>query len=220
MDKQTSSKFATIITIALALAFASLMNGYNHVNIVYARHTTNQERYNSGWDQGIADCSKGQGVIDSYQKTDTYRGHSNLYHQGYQKAIVNCNNPSENSNINTNRSYAGSNIGKAVQHNLPSLSNTFSDQSTTIAFLVLFLIIIAGAIAFKFRNRGKPAERKGFPQYVKENIMRKQDHKCAHCKKYLKVYDFDHKNGNRSDNRESNCQALCPNCHAIKTRRG
>jgi hypothetical protein len=220
VDEQTISRFATIITIALTLAFASLMNGYNHVNIVYARHLTGQERYNSGWDQGIADCSKGQGVIDSYQKTDTYRDHSNLYHQEYQKAIATCNNPGENSNSNTNRSHTGSNNGKAVQPNMPSLSNTISDQSTTLVFLVLFLIIIAGAIAFKFRNRGKSTERKGFPQYVKENTLRKQDHKCAHCKKLLNVVDYDHKNGNRSDGRESNCQALCPNCHAIKTRRG
>ena len=31
----------------------------------------------------------------------------------------------------------------------------------------------------------------------------------------LNVVDWDHKNGKRSDNTESNCQALCPNCHAI-----
>jgi hypothetical protein len=34
----------------------------------------------------------------------------------------------------------------------------------------------------------------------------------------LDVVDWDHKNGKRHDNSESNCQALCPNCHAIKTR--
>jgi ATP-dependent Zn protease len=219
VNQQTSSRFATIITIVFIWAFASLMNGYNHVNIAYARHTTNQERYNFGWDQGIADCSKGQGVINSYQQTHAYLGHSDSYHQGYQKAIANCNNSGYNSN-NHNSSNIGSNNGKAFQHNTPSYSNTFSSKSTTIAFLVLFLLIVAGAIAFKIRNRGKPKKRKGFPQYVKENIKRKQDNKCAHCKKYLKVCDFDHKNGNRSDNRESNCQALCPTCHAIKTRRG
>ena len=103
---------------------------------------------------------------------------------------------------------------------MPSLSKTFSSKSITIAFLVLFLLIVAGAIAFKIHKRRKPKERKGFQQYVKENVLRKQDNKCAHCKKFLNVRDFDHKNGNRSDNRESNCQALCPNCHALKTRKG
>ena len=31
-------------------------------------------------------------------------------------------------------------------------------------------------------------------------------------------WDYDHKNGDRSNNKLSNCQALCPNCHAKKTR--
>ena len=32
------------------------------------------------------------------------------------------------------------------------------------------------------------------------------------------VWDYDHKNGDRSNNKLINCQALCPNCHAKKTR--
>jgi 5-methylcytosine-specific restriction endonuclease McrA len=81
----------------------------------------------------------------------------------------------------------------------------------------MFLLMTA-YIALRLRKKGKPKERRGFSQ-VKENVLRKQDHKCAHYKKLLNVVDWDHKNGNRSYNRESNCQALCPNCHAIKTRR-
>lgn len=93
-----------------------------------------------------------------------------------------------------------------------------SDQSVTLLVVILFLLAV-GFIALRLRKKGKPKERKGFSQNIKENVLRKQDHKCAHCKKLLNVVDWDHKNGNRSDNRESNCQALCPNCHAIKTRR-
>jgi 5-methylcytosine-specific restriction endonuclease McrA len=33
------------------------------------------------------------------------------------------------------------------------------------------------------------------------------------------VWEYDHINGNSSDNRLENCQALCPNCHARKTRK-
>jgi hypothetical protein len=33
----------------------------------------------------------------------------------------------------------------------------------------------------------------------------------------LGVWDYDHKDGNRSNNHARNCQALCPNCHAKKT---
>lgn len=37
------------------------------------------------------------------------------------------------------------------------------------------------------------------------------------CKRNTGVWDYDHKNGDRSNNKKSNCQALCPNCHAKKT---
>jgi 5-methylcytosine-specific restriction endonuclease McrA len=54
---------------------------------------------------------------------------------------------------------------------------------------------------------------------IKEHILDKQHHKCAKCNRLLNVVDYDHKDGNRSNNKESNCVALCPNCHAVKTRR-
>jgi len=34
----------------------------------------------------------------------------------------------------------------------------------------------------------------------------------------MEVWHKFEKPGNRSTNKESNCQALCPNCHAVKTR--
>ena len=34
-----------------------------------------------------------------------------------------------------------------------------------------------------------------------------------------KIWDFDHIDGDSSNNSLSNCQALCPNCHAKKTRK-
>ncbi len=209
MNKQTG-RFATIMTIVFTLTFTSIVNGHNYGNMAYAKHLTDQERYNSGWDQGNADCSKGKWVTNNYQHTDAYHSHSDLYHQGYRQAVANCKNTVD---------YNSYNGTPAISHDTPSPSNTISDQYSTIVFVVLFLLIV-GIIAFKLHNRGKPKERKDFPQYVKENVIRKQYNKCAHCKKFLNVRDFDHKNGNRSDNRESNCQALCPNCHAIKTRRG
>jgi 5-methylcytosine-specific restriction endonuclease McrA len=75
-------------------------------------------------------------------------------------------------------------------------------------------------LQFRHRGIGKHRERRGFPDYVKEEVLRKQNHRCAHCNRILNVVDWDHKDGNRSNNNESNCQALCPNCHAVKTRTG
>lgn len=88
--------------------------------------------------------------------------------------------------------------------------------------LLFFLVVVAiiGAIVWKLKHRGvKDRQRRYFPDSVKENILDKQHHKCAHCNRLLNVVDYDHKNGERSNNKESNCIALCPNCHAIKTRR-
>ncbi len=87
---------------------------------------------------------------------------------------------------------------------------------------MFFFIIIGGIIYLiykEFTKRyGKHRERRYFPADVKEDTIRKQHHKCAICKKGTSIWDFDHKDGNRSNNRSSNCQALCPTCHAKKTR--
>jgi hypothetical protein len=88
--------------------------------------------------------------------------------------------------------------------------------------LLFFLVAVAiiGAIVWKLKHGGgKDRQRRYFTDSVKENILDKQRHKCAHCNRLLNVVDYDHKNGERSNNKESNCIALCPNCHAIKTRR-
>ena len=89
-----------------------------------------------------------------------------------------------------------------------------------IAIIILILVLISciELAIRKLKKRGKHRERQHFSDSVKESVLRKQYHKCAHCKRILNVVDWDHKNGDRSNNNESNCQALCPNCHAIKTR--
>jgi len=53
-----------------------------------------------------------------------------------------------------------------------------------------------------------------------ENIERdniSQHYKCAICKKRAGVWDYDHIDGDRSNNQATNSQALCSNCHAKKT---
>ena len=73
-------------------------------------------------------------------------------------------------------------------------------------------------IGIVIKKLTRKKERREFPEIVKARVIKKQNHRCAHCKRLLDVVDWDHKNGKRYDNSESNCQALCPNCHAIKTR--
>jgi len=61
--------------------------------------------------------------------------------------------------------------------------------------------------------------RKDFPKLVKQQVRVWQNNRCNSCKKVLDVANFDHIDGDRSNNSLFNCQALCPNCHAKKTRK-
>jgi hypothetical protein len=61
--------------------------------------------------------------------------------------------------------------------------------------------------------------RRDFSEETKLEVLRKQDHRCALCRRLLNVVDYDHIDGDRSNNDISNCQAICPYCHAIKSRK-
>ncbi|MGA7370124.1 MAG: HNH endonuclease signature motif containing protein [Nitrososphaeraceae archaeon] len=104
--------------------------------------------------------------------------------------------------------------------NQPQEGITDSGNASGLVISIL-LIAAAAAIGMGIKRRSrkkKQEERHGFPDIVKERVLKKQNHRCAHCRHLLNVVDWDHKNGKRYDNSESNCQALCPNCHAVKTR--
>ena len=70
--------------------------------------------------------------------------------------------------------------------------------------------------AMKGENKGK---RKQFSKLTKQITLKKQKNRCASCGKKSKLWDYDHIDGDRTNNEISNCQALCPNCHANKTRK-
>ena len=59
----------------------------------------------------------------------------------------------------------------------------------------------------------------GTALWLKKYILEKQDGKCAECgisdwnNKPI-VFDFEHKDGNSSNNLEENICCLCPNCHS------
>jgi hypothetical protein len=88
------------------------------------------------------------------------------------------------------------------------------DGSLFLIFIISFSIIIY--IIWKVTHRTK--ERRYFSSEVKRQVLKNQNYKCAICKRSTGLWDYDHKNGDRSNNKLSNCQALCPNCHAKKTR--
>ena len=82
----------------------------------------------------------------------------------------------------------------------------------------LFLIVF-GLFYFLIKSRKRFAIRQYFSSEIKSQILKEQNYKCADCKKFLNVYDFDHIDNDRSNNDYNNCQALCPICHALKTRK-
>lgn len=61
--------------------------------------------------------------------------------------------------------------------------------------------------------------RKSFPKSVQKRVLARQNYRCNYCNRVLDVANFDHIDGNRSNNSSLNCQALCPTCHAKKTRK-
>jgi len=61
--------------------------------------------------------------------------------------------------------------------------------------------------------------RINFTKKVQKRTLSVQNNRCNHCYRVLDMVNFDHIDGNRANNSFYNCQALCPNCHAKKTRR-
>jgi len=69
------------------------------------------------------------------------------------------------------------------------------------------------------KSMSKPKARRGFSKSIKAEVKRRQNYRCNGCGKKSDVLDFDHTDGNSSNNSLDNCQALCPNCHAKKSRK-
>jgi DNA-directed RNA polymerase subunit RPC12/RpoP len=98
-----------------------------------------------------------------------------------------------------------------------SAPNPLTDNSAGLLYLLIFVSVIV--VLYKLTHRKR--KRRAFASDVRRKTLEKQHYKCANCKRPLKPRetDYHHKNGNRSDNKGKNCQVLCPNCHADKTRR-
>ena len=83
----------------------------------------------------------------------------------------------------------------------------------------LFQPILKNKHGKKNKGKYKDVQRRDFSDDTQLEVLRDQDHRCAICGRILNVVDYDHIDGDRSNNERSNCQAICPYCHAIKSRR-
>jgi len=68
------------------------------------------------------------------------------------------------------------------------------------------------------KSMSKPKVRRNFSKSNKDKVKKLQKNRCKACDKKTEVWDFDHIDGDSSNNSLSNCQALCLDCHGIKTR--
>ena len=109
--------------------------------------------------------------------------------------------------------------------------NTFTSNLNSITNALPTLIVITAIVIIldvisnpqKKNQAAIPKlniKRKDFSANTKKSVLFRQGFLCNSCQKPLQgIQDFHHKNGNRADNGSWNCEALCPNCHARKTRK-
>jgi len=62
----------------------------------------------------------------------------------------------------------------------------------------------------------KPLPRKEFTDSDKKTTRIYQNYRCDECHQFNANLQYHHKDGHRWNNDISNCQGLCPNCHAKK----
>jgi hypothetical protein len=205
-----------VISVILSLMLAPpLLNAFA---------ASDQEHYSAGWRDGenTAQSDFNSGV--QYQTADTHCAdhHTKQYCSGYWAGYADEWNRSIQANSHTEKTPNPASNPPASNSilNPPTTTSSPTTYSWVGPFIIfVIVVVIIAKIAHKIKHRkGKYRERQYFSESVKENILDKQHHKCAHCNRLLNVVDYDHEDGDRSNNKESNCVALCPNCHAVKTR--
>ena len=75
-------------------------------------------------------------------------------------------------------------------------------------------IIRLGKEAQKIKRK----QRNRFSKATRFFTLLHQNNCCNYCGMILEFPEYDHIDDDRTNNDPSNCQALCPNCHARKTR--
>ncbi len=100
--------------------------------------------------------------------------------------------------------------------------NWYFDQHIVVQAGILLLaakIIRDHSPPAYYAPKPKPIPRKDFAESTKKFTLMNQGYVCKSCKKPTKYWEFHHKDKNSSNNRPSNCEALCPYCHTEKTRK-
>jgi hypothetical protein len=94
----------------------------------------------------------------------------------------------------------------------------------SLRIFAIFLVILALIVVLYRSKKQVPWKkyegiRRHFSGQVRQQVLDAQKYKCANCNLSISppLVHYDHIDGNHSNNDISNCQALCPNCHSLKT---
>lgn len=116
-------------------------------------------------------------------------------------------------------------FGSIFLYLFPEVIEFQSNDNNGQRGLAIFLVIIALAIQLAYRTKKSipwkkyKVIRRHFSGEVRQQVLDAQKYKCANCNLSISqpLVHYDHIDGNHSNNDISNCQALCPNCHSLKT---
>jgi hypothetical protein len=103
-------------------------------------------------------------------------------------------------------------------------ANSVSKKSFVAEVKIVLSDLITMYRPMKKRKFTRPTKSKDVPRIdftdgVKRKVLRNQDSCCAKCGVLMSVIDWDHRDGDRSNNDISNARALCPNCHSRISRK-
>lgn len=93
------------------------------------------------------------------------------------------------------------------------------DELTRKIIAAIKLAYNKGVQDERYRYKKKKPKRRSFSRSTKKLVLLLQGLRCRRCRLYTGIYEFDHIDGNKANNLSNNCQALCPTCHRIKTKR-
>lgn len=115
-------------------------------------------------------------------------------------------------------SSSASALGSSIKV-IENLNGYGYDTEELVIISLLFLMIIIGLLTCLSRAlKQRRKKRRLFTAQTKRLVLKSQKFKCLICRINVGIWDYDHKDGNRGNNKLSNCQALCPICHAKKSR--
>ena len=115
---------------------------------------------------------------------------------------------------------------RKIDNTIPGLSKILDPKNFDLSWEEDAVIELASSLILASEKGSKPSKigvktskRRQFSKLTKQKILISQKFRCVKCSNPLEIADFDHIDSDKTNNDISNCQALCPNCHAKKTRK-